>query len=372
MSDTADITVIGGGVVGSAIGYGLARRGNKVVVLDEGDDALRASRVNFGLVWLHSKGDGMPAYGFWTRRSADLWPSFSDEIRDLTGIDMHYRKTGGLSFCLGEAEYGKRTDMISRMKAQGGEDPYETEMIDRRQLESLVPKVTFGPEVLGASFGPHDGAVNPLLLLRGLHTGMKACGADYRPGTPALEVVPQPRGFRVVTPTGLLFSRKVVLAAGHGITPLMGALGFDVDIIAQRGQQFVTERVKPILPIPANGIRQTLEGTIMIGASKEYVGYNVSTTPQAGAAMAARAIRVIPALKHVRIVRAWAGIRTMTKDDCPVYEESAAHPGAYLATCHSGVTLAAVHAIELADAIHESTVATKLADFHGRRFHEQQ
>ena len=153
LKDTYDVAVIGGGVVGSAIGYGLARRGNRVVVLDEGDDALRASRVNFGLVWLHSKGDGMPAYGFWTRRSADLWPAFSDEIRDLTGIDMHYRKTGGLSFCLGEAEFGKRTDMIARMKAQGGEDPYETEMIDRRRLESLVPKVTFGPEVLGASFG---------------------------------------------------------------------------------------------------------------------------------------------------------------------------------------------------------------------------
>lgn len=78
MNETAECVVIGGGVVGSAIAYGLARRGEKPVVLDEGDTSIRSSRVNFGLVWLHSKGDGMAAYGFWTRRSCDIWQQFAD------------------------------------------------------------------------------------------------------------------------------------------------------------------------------------------------------------------------------------------------------------------------------------------------------
>ena len=82
MSDTAECVVIGGGVVGSAIAYGLAKRGEKPLVLDEGDTAIRSSRVNFGLVWLLGKGDGLPEYGFWTRRSADIWQQFADELQE--------------------------------------------------------------------------------------------------------------------------------------------------------------------------------------------------------------------------------------------------------------------------------------------------
>ena len=62
--------VIGGGLVGAAIAYGLTEAGAEVALLDEGDIALRASFGNFGLVWVQSKGDGMPDYARWTRRSA--------------------------------------------------------------------------------------------------------------------------------------------------------------------------------------------------------------------------------------------------------------------------------------------------------------
>ena len=63
-----DAIIIGGGLVGTAVAYGLARRGKKPVVLDEGDIAYRASRGNFGLVWVQSKGFGVPEYQRWTRQ----------------------------------------------------------------------------------------------------------------------------------------------------------------------------------------------------------------------------------------------------------------------------------------------------------------
>jgi glycine/D-amino acid oxidase-like deaminating enzyme len=376
MNSTTDCIVIGGGVVGSAIAYGLAKRGGRggrgtrVTILDEGDDALRASRVNFGLVWLHSKGDGMPAYGFWTRRSADLWQAFAGELKSETGVDTHYVKSGGLSYCLGEAEYGNEAQKIQRMRAQAERDPYETRMIDRGDLMQMMPRVQFGPEVLGASYGPHDGHVSPLNLLHALHTANQRLGVDYRPATPALEVKPVANGFEVRTPQGTLSTPKVVLAAGHGIMPLMKPLGFNVEIIAERGQILVSERMAPMGLLPANGVRQTAEGTFLIGTTNEEVGFDVSTTPQASAAMVRRQLRVLPALANVRIVRTWAGLRTLTQDESPVYEESAQYPGAFLATCHSGVTLAAVHASDLADAIHKGKLGAEIEPFHGRRFHE--
>lgn len=369
MTKTADFVVIGGGVVGAAIGYGLARRGSRVIVLDEGDRAFRASRVNFGLVWLHSKGAGMPEYGAWTRRSCDLWPEFAAELGEVAGVDTHYVKSGGLSYCLGEAEYGKKSLMIERMRGQAAHDPYETRMLDRSELMRLMPGVALGPEVLGASYGPHDGHVNPLNLLRALHSGLARCGAEYRPESPAMAVRPLSSGFEVITQKETLATPRVVLAAGHGIAPLMHGLGFDVRIRAERGQQLVTERSALMLPLPANGIRQTAEGTFLIGSTQEDAGFDVSTTPEGGAKMAARAVRILPALAHVRVVRAWAGLRILTGDKCPVYEESAQYPGAFLATCHSGVTLAAVHAVDLADAIHGGRLGAVIAPFHSGRFH---
>ena len=62
-----DLAIIGGGMVGSAIAYGAAKRGARTVLLDEGDVAFRAARGNFGLVWTQTKGDKMPAYAAWSR-----------------------------------------------------------------------------------------------------------------------------------------------------------------------------------------------------------------------------------------------------------------------------------------------------------------
>ena len=71
---THDAIVIGGGLVGGAIGFELARRGLKVALLDEGDTAFRAARGNFGLVWVQKQGVGVPEYRRWSRLSSNSGP----------------------------------------------------------------------------------------------------------------------------------------------------------------------------------------------------------------------------------------------------------------------------------------------------------
>src|SRR6266851_4913333 len=89
LTSTSDVIVIGGGLVGSAVAYGMARDGAQVLLVDEGDDAFGASVGNFGLVWVQGKGLGQPSYAQWTRGSASLWPLFADALRDETGVDAH-------------------------------------------------------------------------------------------------------------------------------------------------------------------------------------------------------------------------------------------------------------------------------------------
>jgi len=342
-----DVAVIGGGMVGAAIGFGCAARGARVALFDEGDVALRAARGNFGLVWSQSKGDGVPAYAAWTRRSLDLWPAFADRVSSAAGRDVAYRPVGGLNFCLGEDELHDRRDFVTRMHNQGQPG---LRMLDRAELAGLMPDCPLGPEVLGASYQPADGHVDPLTTLRGLHAGLRAAGGAHLPGARVVAIEP---GWRVVREDGsAVAAARVIVAAGVATTRLAAMIGLDVPVRPVRGQNIVTERLAPVLPLPASAIRQTGDGTIQIGVTTEDDGsFETPTTTAALARMAARAVRVLPSLAAARMTRAWAALRPMTPDGCPAYAESPTHPGCFVAVCHSGVTLAAAHAGPLAEAI---------------------
>ena len=127
----SDTLVIGGGVVGAALAWGLARAGERVTVLDDGDIVLRASRGNFGLVWVQSKGAKMFDYARWTRRSADLWPEFAATIGAETGLDLAYEKPGGIHFMLSETELEAARARNFAMKDVTGPDDYGAEIVDR-------------------------------------------------------------------------------------------------------------------------------------------------------------------------------------------------------------------------------------------------
>jgi len=83
----ADYAIIGGGVVGLSVAWGLLTRGKRVVVLDGDDGAFRASRGNFGLVWVQSKGLTEPRYARWSQRSAALWADFAD-LKEAAGVEF--------------------------------------------------------------------------------------------------------------------------------------------------------------------------------------------------------------------------------------------------------------------------------------------
>jgi glycine/D-amino acid oxidase-like deaminating enzyme len=106
----------------------------------------------------------------------------------------------------------------------------------------------------------------------------------------------------------------------------------------------------------------------MIGATQEESGYDISTTGDAAALLSRKAVRTIPALADVGLVRQWAGLRVMTPDSYPIYAQSQSHPGAFVTLCHSGVTLAALHADILAGAIAAGALPDSLSPFHQRRF----
>ena len=86
--ESFEVAVVGGGLVGAAIAFGLRSLGPKLAVLDEGDVALRAARGNFGLIWVQGKGMGLAPYGAWTQRSAREWPRLAGDLRGARPASM--------------------------------------------------------------------------------------------------------------------------------------------------------------------------------------------------------------------------------------------------------------------------------------------
>ncbi|GAA0294658.1 FAD-dependent oxidoreductase [Sphingomonas oligophenolica] len=367
----ADVIVIGAGLVGAAIAYGLASRGIRVLVLDGNDRDYRASNANGALVWLQSKGMGLPGYQQFSRTSVDLWPDFSAEINEATGFDLQNEHNGGLAFCLSETEFEQRRALLTRWHDQlgGSKVKPDWEMVGRNALAKLLPNVELGPEVVGASYGHRDGQCNSLRLLSALHAGIMRKGGQLRGGAIVSSI--QKTGsqdFTVDLGDERISAARIVIAAGLGSKALAAQVGLDLAIRPQRGQMLVTERLEQFLPLPLHGISQTKQGTVLIGATKEEVGFDASTTSKAVADLSNMAVRSLPGLRGAKLVRQWAGLRIMTPDSCPIYQESETHPGAFVAVCHSGVTLAAAHAGVLADAIAAGRLTPFFDVFHQRRF----
>jgi glycine/D-amino acid oxidase-like deaminating enzyme len=146
--NTFDCIVIGGGLVGSAIGYGLVRRGLTTAILDEGDLAFRASRGNFGLVWVQGKGKDRPEYARWSMFAAHNWPQFNAELQELTGVNPGYSGKGGVALALDDAELAQLVQELQIIRQQVGGD-YQFEVLEHAALARKLPGL--GPRVAGGT-----------------------------------------------------------------------------------------------------------------------------------------------------------------------------------------------------------------------------
>lgn len=352
MSGTPDIAVIGGGLVGAALALGFVRAGASVTLFDAGEDRFHASAGNFGLVWVQGKGATCPEYADLSLRSAKAWQAFAEDLDHGSNSDapLGYRRCGGVKIALSEAELDTMAGALERMHNQAGPAGNDIGLLDREVLRDMIPAV--GPQAVGGTFCPHDGHADPLNTLRSLHRALRRAGMRVLRGkAQRAYAAPGGTGFIVETEGGRITCERVVLAAGLGNPELCEPLGLRAHLRPQRGQIAVTERTERFLDPVCHTVRQTEDGTVMLGDSKEEVGFDTGTTQEVTRKMLDRAVRCFPDLADLRLVRTWGALRVMSPDGLPIYQTSDRHAGASLVTCHSGVTLAAAHAGEVATAI---------------------
>ncbi|MCR9111469.1 FAD-dependent oxidoreductase [uncultured Marivita sp.] len=361
----ADYVIVGGGVVGLSVAWGLLRRGRTVTILDGDDGSFRASRGNFGLVWVQSKGLRQPRYGQWSQHSAAMWADFSAELAHNTGMNVPIEQKGGYDLHFSEETLQARVAQYEALRdTLGGDYPFD--VLGHNALRKEEPNI--GPTVVGAILHHQDGHANPLKLLTALAADVRRLGGQVLTGKTVTDVS-KPDRFRVTCQDGTrVDGGRVILSAGLGAMQLGPKLGFKAPIRPQRGQVLITEKLPKMINRPSLIARQVDEGGVQIGATNEEVGLDDRATQQGLSGLAAQAIAAYPALAKAQLVRSWGALRVLSPDGLPIYQESAEMPGAFLVTCHSGITLAAAHARTLPDWLEGTPDAPDLEAFSEARF----
>jgi len=335
-----DWIIVGGGLVGASIAYGLIQKRPhlRILVLDGSDTDHRASVGNFGLIWVQGKGQDFPAYANWSLQGADLWPEFAHQLSHKSQINIAYQRLGGLEFALSQQQLDVLSEEMVVM-ARHTQGAFQYTVLDRDAALAMQPGL--GEAVVGAVYSPQDGQVNPLYLLSALHKANQLQGVEYQSRCTVENIDVVAQGFNVAG-----FSAKhIVLCAGLDNQRLGKQLDMHLPVSPVKGQILITERAAAgTLTYASPQLRQTAEGTIQIGGSHEHTGLDDRSSLEMMQIIADNAVALMPDLAHLQLVRSWGALRVMSPDGAPIYQRSHKYSGAFGVCCHSGVSLAAAHA----------------------------
>jgi len=343
-----DIIIAGGGISGLALAYGLVAKGAKVTLLDAPTQTNKASRTNVGLIWCQSKFLHLPNYAKWGFHSSSLFPALTKELEEISGLDIPVTYTGGLIACVGQKDYETRAAYIEKLRQALGD--YPGGMLSRSELEKKLPKIGFGPDVVGAAWCEADGVVEPLSLMRAYKAAFCKLGGNVVE-TVIHDVQPKDGGYSVFTDKGQMNCGRLVLAAGLSNRRFSRFALPNLPVSADKGQVLLVERMPQVMPIPLLGVTQTFGGTVIIGFRHEFIGHDTRIVPEDVSTEGRAAMKIWPELAKKRLIRAWSGLRVMPEDKQAIYSKLPGHPKVTLINTHSAVTLAAAHTRHLPEFI---------------------
>jgi len=377
---SADVVIIGGGIIGAAIAYFLSCRKVNVILLEKSGIASGSSGACDGAVAMQTKKPGLHL------KLALESQALLRRIQDQLPVPAEYEKSGGLIVMETEDEKTAMTQFVDAQRQAG----LDVELLDHKQLRALAPPLS--NHLIGAAYSPRDGKINPIALTLGFAMGAKQRGAEILTGTAVLDIAVEGRQISaVVTAAGRIETRTVVNATGVYASEIGRMLGIEIPIKPRRGQLLVTE-ARPDLLKPWLGsanyiaakfnpqlakegaggvsIDQTQNGNLLLGSTREFVGYDRRTTAAGLKQIASRALRILPDLKHTHIIRAFAGLRPYTPDGLPILGKVEKIKGFIMAAGHEGdgIALSAVTGKLISELVLEGKADAAMDSLNLKRF----
>jgi glycine oxidase len=342
----ASVVVVGGGVMGCACAWELARAGARVVVLERSVPGAEASSAAAGILGaqVEAHDDGpLAALG---RASRRLYPRFVRELARSTGIDVEYRESGVLKVASSTRALGD----LARSVAWQKPSPLR---VNRSWLRREEPELA--ARFAGGVLFESDARIDPRLLLRALHIGASNAGVTFRSGAYVRSVVrAQGRATGVLLDDGTIVHGTHVLVAAGSWTTLVGGVGLaEGSVQPVRGQIVELETEKPAIRRVVFGPDVYLvprdDGRVLVGSTMEFVGYRREVTAGAVRDLLAAALALCPVLEGASVRASWSSFRPYTPNSLPLIGESDCER-LFLATGHhrNGILLAPVTAAIIA------------------------
>ncbi|WFP65716.1 MULTISPECIES: FAD-binding oxidoreductase [unclassified Mesorhizobium] len=367
-----DVIVLGGGLMGTASAYFLARRGASVTLIERNRIGSGATVASFGNI--RRTGRHLSQLPL-AHRSLTLW----GKAKKMLGRDVEFRATGHIRLIFDD---GGLADM--RAYAQAARSwGLELEELDPRGIRTRFPGL--GPDAIAASFSPQDGSGNPRLIAPAFAEAARKLGAEIIEGAPVEKIERTDSGFLVATSKGPFAAECLLNAAGAWGARIAALFGEEVPLDARGPQIGVTEplphRILPVVGIWTRDkhygayLRQVERGNIVFGGAAERVPVDLDpgrakADPMRLPVQLRAVARLLPAIAKVAVIRTWSGCEGYVRDMLPIMGQSATTPGLFHAFGFSG------HGFQLGPGVGEAMAElittgrceTLLDDFRADRF----
>lgn len=337
MSNCAEVVIIGGGIIGCAVSYYLAKMGTDVIVL-EGSDHIGnggSSRNGGGVRQSGRDVRELPLVMYGIK---NLWPTLSEELE----VDCEYHQDGNLR--LGKTE--KHKDILTGLADAARGVGLDVRMIDGDEVRRINPYLS--DEVTCASWCPTDGHANPLTTTLGYYKMARRLGVRFISGEMVRELRTVKGKIRqVITDNNIYEGESVLVAAGLDSRPILTSVGIDVPMTNSLLEALVTE-AEPHMFDQMLGTaeadfygHQTKHGSFVFGGSSGLERYNKDngtpvTNSKTAPCICRGIMKYFPDLANAKIVRTWAGWMDASADGVPALGKVDEIPGLFVACAFNG------------------------------------
>ncbi|SFR96272.1 NAD(P)/FAD-dependent oxidoreductase [Anaeromicropila populeti] len=336
MNSSAEVLIIGGGVIGCATAYYLAKKGIEVIVLEKNQIGEGGSSRNGGGV--RQSGRDPRELPLAMYAVEHLWPILSEEL----GMDVEYYKKGNLRLAKTPAHIKILEGLTSRAQAVG----LKVQMIDGEEVRKINPHLS--DEVIGASWCPTDGHANPMLTTLAYYKNARKAGARFITGEKVLELKKvKGRIRKVITDHSEYEAETVILAAGFESRKIANTIGIDIPMQRVLLEALVTE-AQPKMFEQMLGTaeadfygHQSTHGSFVFGGSSGMDAYTSDydrpvTTSFTASCICRGIMKYFPELAEAKIVRTWSGWIDECADKVPVIDKVEEVPGLIVACGFTG------------------------------------
>jgi Glycine/D-amino acid oxidases (deaminating) len=387
---TADVVIIGGGVIGTAIAYYLTQKGIKPTLFERRDICAGTSGACDKAISMQSKNPGLHLN--LALKSSAMFETLGEEL----AAELEYHRCGGMIAIENASQMTIMEKFVERQKSYG----LPVDILSGDEARRRQPALS--PAIIASTYSPADAEVSPLKLTFAFARAARRGGAALYTGTEVRGLLTKNgRVEGVVTNEGSVAADLIVNAAGV-FAPVIGRMaGIELPIKPRRGQILVTEPMPPVIrgelwsaryivakhkpemirsedPVAADlgvglAVGQTPEGTLLVGGTREFSGYDTVTTPEATTAILRHAVNILPALGKVHVIRTFAGLRPYTPDGLPILGPVDGVEGLVMAAGHEGdgIALAPITGKMIADYITGGVAGHGLHELNFRRFEVQ-